>query len=86
MVGGIGGMGITTAGTPTVITWAAIKQTEIIRKVEPNLDNIDFLRDLYGDHPFPEKIKLFWHYNHLDFGLVNEPSQEFLKLLPGPVS
>ena len=85
MIGGIGGMGITTAGTPTVVTWKAIKQVEIIRKLEPNLDDIDFVKSLYGEHQFPEKIKLSWHYNHLDFGLVNEPSREFLKLLPGPV-
>lgn len=84
VIGGIRGMGITTAGTPTVITWTVIRQTEIMRQLEPQLDDIDFLRNLYGDHPFPQKIRLSWHYNHLDFGLVNEPSREFLKLLPGP--
>ena len=85
MVGGIGGMGITTAGTPTVITWTAIRQAEIIRQLELRLDDIDFVRTLYGEHQFPEKIKLSWHFNHLDFGLVNEQSEPFLKLLPGPV-
>ena len=85
VIGGIRGMGITTAGTPIVVTWTAIRQTEIIRQLEPNLDDIDFVKDLYGEHRFPEKIKLSWHYNHLDFGLVNEPSKEFLKLIPGPV-
>ena len=86
VVGGIGGMGITTAGTPTVLTWTAIRQAEIIRQLEPKLDDIDFVRTLYGEHQFPKKVKLSWHFNHLDFGLVNEPSEEFLKLLPGPVT
>lgn len=85
MIGGIAGMGITTAGTPTVITLTASKQVEIIRMLEPKLDDMDFVRELYGEHPFPEKIKLSWQYSHLDFGLINEPSNEFLNLLPGPV-
>ena len=85
VIGGIGGLGITTAGTPTVVTWSAIKQVEIMRKLEPKLDDIDFVKSLYGEHQCPERIKLSWHYNHLDFGLVSEPSMPFIKLLPSPV-
>ena len=86
VIGGIGGMGITTAGTPIVITQAAINQVKIIREFEPNLDDMEFVRrNLYGGRRVPEKIKFKWHYNHLDFGLVNEPSKEFLKLLRGPI-
>lgn len=84
VVGGIGGLGITAAGTPTIVTWVAIKQVEIMRQLEPKLDDIDFVKSLYGEHQIPERIKFSWHYNHLDFGLVNEPSEEFIKLLPGP--
>lgn len=82
-VGGFGNLGITTAGTPTVITMAAIRQIRKAQETEPKLDDPDFVRTLFGEHTVPAELDLKWHYNHLDFGLLNESSNEFVTLIRG---
>ena len=82
ILGGIGNMGITTAGTPIVVTLQAIKQTRIITELESKLDDIDFVYNLLKLNNTSEKIKLSWYFNNLDFGLFNEPSKVFYNILP----
>lgn len=85
-IGGIGGMGITTAGTPMIITQMAINQVRCIEKVNPRLDDLCYVQEVICRNlEFPEKIKLSWRFSHLDFGLFNEPSREFINLLPSRV-
>ena len=83
-IGGLGNRGITTAGTPVVATQAAICQIRMIREIEPKLDDSDFVRTLFGKHTMPEELNLKWHYEHLDFGLLNRPSNQFILLIRGP--
>ena len=83
IVGGFGNLGISTAGTPLAITLAAIRQIRIAQEIEPKLDDPDFVRTLLGEHTVPAELNLKWCYNHLDFGLSNEPSNEFFILMRG---
>ena len=84
MVDGYGGMGITTAGTTVVGTQVAIHHAKIIREIEPKLDDPIFLETLYGKGGAPKKPKVQWHYNHLDFGLLDESAGFFGILMKGP--
>ena len=83
-IGGFGNPGITTAGTPLVVTMAAIRQIRMAQEIEPKLDDPDFVRTLLGKHAVPTELNPKWHYNHLDFGLLNEPSNKFFVLIQGP--
>ena len=68
LIGGIGGLGITSAGTPAVVTMKAIRLLELVREIDPRLDDAEYE----------------WHYDHLDFGLRNQMSGDFKCLMPGP--
>ena len=83
-VGGFGNLGITTAGTPIVITLAADRQIRKAQEIEPKLDDPVFVRTHFGKHAIPAELNLKWRYKHLDFGLLNEPSNEFFILMRGP--
>ena len=84
VMGGYGNMGITTAGTPLVVTRKAIEHIGIIKEIDPKLDDAAYVQTLFEGHTVPKKIKLAWHYRHLDFGLVNEPSGDFVLIRRGP--
>ena len=81
---GYGGLGISTAGTPTIIALIAMCQMSLIRKIEPKLSDLKFVEKLFVEHTLPKKLRLEWHYNHLDFGLLNVSSGHYLYLTYGP--
>ena len=84
VLGGYGSLGITTAGTPTVITRKAICQAALIRDIDPKLDDVEYVTTLFVGHAVPAKLSLEWHDNDMDFGLLNEPSGPFIVLMRGP--
>jgi hypothetical protein len=84
LMGGLGGLGITMAGTPTVVTKNAMRQIELIRKTEPKLDEPEYVGEVFAEFPVPGKVKPAWQYIHLDFGLLNEATGDFKCLMPGP--
>lgn len=84
LMDGYGNMGITTAGTPLVVTKTAIEHIKIIKEMDPKLDDSAYVQTLFDGYTTPRKIKLAWHYRHLDFGLVNEPSGHFILIRRGP--
>ena len=84
LMGGLGGLGITMAGTPTVVTMTAIRQIKLIRKIEPRLDEPQYAKEMFAEFPVAGKVKPAWHYVHLDFGLLNEATGDFKCLVPGP--
>ena len=84
MLDGYGGLGITTAGTPTAIAINAMRQMTMIRRIDPRLDDSEYVKALFAEHTVPTKLALEWHYNHLDFGLLNAPSGHFIVLMRGP--
>ena len=84
MLDGFGGLGITTAGTPAVMTINAMRQMTLIRQIDQKLDDSKYVKTLFAEHPMPKKLRLEWHYNHLDFGLLNVPSGHFICMMRGP--
>lgn len=81
---GYGGLGITTAGTPTMISVKAMRHAGLIRDIDPKLDDFEYVETLFAGHTVPERLKLEWHYNDMDFGLLNKPSGHFIVLMRGP--
>jgi len=57
----------------------------VINRVDPKLDDPNYVRNLYrqADLPVPAKPKLRWHLHHLDLGLLDKENRFFL-LWPGP--
>lgn len=76
---------LTLAGTPMVVTMEAIKHIEIIRETDPQLDDPNYIKNtLYEELPLPTRMKMQWHYNHLDLGILNVPTRDFFVLRHGP--
>ena len=84
LIMGYGGQGISGAGTPVVITNIAIRQIKMIKNIEPKLNNPEEVKTLLGDHALSTRTQLVWHYQHLDFGLLDKKSRDFYRLMPGP--
>ena len=83
-MGGLGGLGITMDGTPTIVTMVAMNQIRLIREIDPRLDEPQYVEEKFAEFPVTGKIKPAWHYSHLDFGLLNEATGHFKCLMPGP--
>ena len=81
-LGGYGGMGITLAGTPTVVTLRAIDDIKLIEQLDPQLDSPDFLAKLWGAGQVPTRHRIRWHYHHLTLGLLDTVSKTFFPLAP----
>ena len=81
---GYGGLGITTAGTPVVITIKSSRQAAIIRDIDPKLDDLEYVRTLFAGYPVPTQINFEWHYQDMDFGLLNKTSGHFIVFMRGP--
>ena len=84
LTGGVGGLGITSAGTPTVVTMKAIRQLELVRNTESKLDDAEYTKEVFAEFAVPKNVRPAWHYDNLDFGLLNEASGDFKCLMPGP--
>lgn len=81
-IGGYAGLGITAAGTPTVVTMEALTHVDTIKRFDPCLHSARFLKRLWTDGDVPSKPKLRWHYRHLTLGLVDATSGAFFALPP----
>ena len=57
-IGGYGSMGITSAGTPTVVTLRAIDHIKLIEQFDPLLDSPNFLAKLWGAGQVPSKHRV----------------------------
>lgn len=79
-IGGYGGLGITMAGTPALVTVQAIKHVEIIKRHDPVLDTPEFHAKLWGLSKLPKNRILHWHYKHLTLGLLDTRSKKFFPL------
>lgn len=58
----------------------------VVREIDPKLDDIEFVKGLYGlaGPPCPKKPKLKWHLNYLDLGLLDTTSNTFFVFRYGP--
>ena len=80
-IGGYG-LGITTAGTPTVVTQRAIDDIELIEQFDSQLDSAHFLAKLWGASQVPARHRIRWHYQHLTLGVLDTVSNTFFPLVP----
>ena len=83
-VGGFGGFGITLSSQPVAVVRTAQRHVQIMREVDPKLDDSAFLRTLYPEGQVPAKPKLKWHYCHLDFGVLDDGAGFFGFFERGP--
>lgn len=81
---GYAGLGITLSGVPIAVTLRAIRQIELVRKIEPNLDDDEYVMALFAEFPVRQNVLPAWHYDHLGFGLLNDASGDFNCLMPSP--
>ena len=58
----------------------------VIAKIDPKLDDPDYVRGLYkgAGVPIPTKPKLRWHLQYLDLGLLDKEGRIFFVLGRGP--
>ena len=84
VAGGYANLGVTLSSHPTAVTQAAIRHVDIVRQIDPKLDDPQFVRTLYGDSPVPAKPKLEWNYRDLDLGLLDRSAGFFGILEKGP--
>lgn len=84
IIGGYGGLGITMSSSPASVVRAAQRHVSIMREIDPKLDDLTYVKGLYGEAGAPAKPKLRWHYNHLDFGLLDEKAGFFGVFEKGP--
>jgi hypothetical protein len=85
LIGGMGGLGIATSGQPLTVVRAAQRYVQIIREVDPKLDDRTFLqKEIYSHKQVPNNPRLQWELNHLDLGLFEESINTFFSFAKGP--
>ena len=62
----------------------AMSHAGFIRDIDPKLDDFEYVKTLFSGHAVPKKVNLEWHYNDMDFGLLNKSSKHFIVLMRGP--
>lgn len=82
--GSFAGLGITMSSAPVAVVRAAQRHVRIMKEIDPKLDDPAYVRSLYENGNVPEKPKLRWYYNHLDFGLLDEKAGFFGVFERGP--
>ncbi|MBY4607470.1 hypothetical protein K6M90_07365 [Rhizobium sp. 9T] len=83
-IGGFGGLGVTMSSHPVAVVRAAQEHTRIIHQIEPQLDDLQYVRGLYPSSNVPSKPKLRWCYNNLDLGVCDEKAGFFGVISKGP--
>ena len=83
-MGGFRGGGVTTLSHPVAVTLTAQHHVRIMRKIDPKLDDPQYVSSLYPQGSVPANPKLKWHYRHLDFGLFDERASFFCIFQNGP--
>jgi hypothetical protein len=77
---------ITTSGHSLDLVRRANDYASVIQEIDPNLDDIPFVRGMYqrAGKPYPPKPKLAWDLKLLDLGLIDVSSNTFFVLRYGP--
>lgn len=70
---------ITTSGHSLHLVRLASDYAHIVKEIDPQLDNAEFVKGLYetAGVPCPKKPKLKWHLKLLDLGLLDATSNSF---------
>jgi hypothetical protein len=74
---------ITTSGHATHVVFYANRCARLIFEMDPKLDDRDCVDELYrmASLTTPDKPKLAWGFNHLDFGVADMRSGVFFTLM-----
>lgn len=84
-IGGFGGLGVTTAGTPTALVLAVLQRySHVLKTMDPKFDDPDFLKEIFAPHPVPKKPKFEWHLKCLDLGMFEKKTGIIFSCLKGP--
>nr|SPS05239.1 conserved protein of unknown function [Candidatus Nitrotoga fabula] len=75
---------ITTSGHSMGSVVFARDYVNVIREVDPKIDDFDYVKELYKEVPFPKKLKLQWCLRFLDLGLFDATSGLFFLFRRGP--
>lgn len=77
---------IATSGHSTSLVLKAQEYFKVLREIEPKLDDLSYVKDLYEKAclPVPAKPKLRWHLQLLDLGVLDETSGAFFVFRRGP--
>lgn len=77
---------VTTSGHALHFVTMADYYAQIVRKLDPKLDDKDYVAGFYRNSgmPVPEKPKLRWHLHYLDIGLLDETAGVLFVLKYGP--
>jgi len=78
---------ISTSGHSVFLTFRAMQVSELMYDIDPRLDDPKFVRDLYDKAhlPVPKKLKLGWHLQYLDLGLLDPAASHFWNYIKGPI-
>jgi len=79
---------ITTSGHPLYIVDLASDYTQVIYEVDKNLDNTDYVKDIYDAAPQtsrPTKNRLSWTLRAMDLGLYDTKLDTFFVCRYGPI-
>jgi hypothetical protein len=85
-IGGVGGLGVSASGHPTVVVLTAQKYFRLISKMDTQLDDPQFVEKLYKTAKLaqPKKPNFTWALNHLDLG-VQDSAKNFFSLAKWPL-
>ncbi|HCE68984.1 MAG: hypothetical protein A2X82_05225 [Geobacteraceae bacterium GWC2_55_20] len=77
---------IMTSGHSYYHIGLAQNYARIVHDIDPKLDDRQYIRKIYGDAslPIPERPKLRWAFDCLDFGLFDDKGKFFFIILYGP--
>lgn len=77
---------VTTSGHSMHVVRMANDYARVVREIDLQLDDIQFVKGLYdpAGPPCPKKPKLKWHLNYLDLGLLDATSSTFFIFRRGP--
>jgi hypothetical protein len=78
---------ISTSGHSVFLTFRAMKYARLICDTDPQLNDPTFVQDLYQKIylPVPKKLKLGWHLQYLDLGLLDPAAKAFWNYIKGPI-
>ena len=84
VIGGFGGMGISSSGHPLAVVRAAISYRRIIMKIDTQLDDLSFLQKIFTPDPVPKNPKFLWTLNCLDLHVIEKTSKKPFLFQKGP--
>lgn len=55
----------------------AMECVKVIKEIDPKIESIEFLKQIYSDKSIPNNPKLKWYFHGTDFGLIDRDNNFF---------